>query len=240
MATGLIFMLLAWHGIFSANLMAVVNDLTLTGVPPNTVVTLTNETGETEEKRTDDRGGIIIIPLQHRKWESGYYTITVTEEGGRQNSQKVTLQDGSNEVSITILFAGLIKPVKLPFRISDPIRMAIPEAPASETAGNVAKGLVGGLMGGLFGGGSRGGSDAPALPLRPPYPEQTLISKDGKTKINLSGAVDKDACQLVIGVKESPGNGAPHWIVLQDKQGNVFQPTGVQVIRFGKSGAAGK
>jgi len=230
-AIGLIFMLLAWHVIFSANLMAVVNELTLTGVPPNTVVTLTNETGETEEKRTDDKGGMIVIPLEHRKWESGYYTITITEEGGKQNSQGVTLQDGSNEVSIATLFAGLIKP-KISFRISDPIRMPIPETPASETAGNLAKGLVGGLLGGMFGGGSRGGSDGPSLPSRPPYPEQTLTNNDGKTKINLSGAADKDACQLVIGVKESPGNGAPHWIVLQDKQGNVIQPTGIQVYQI--------
>jgi len=231
LALGLILMLLAWQGIFPGNVKAVVNDLTLTGVPPNTVVKLTNETGETEEKRTDDKGGIIVIPLEHRKWEGGSYTITITEEGGKQNSQKITLQEGSNQVSIATLFSELLKP-KVSFRISDPIRMPIPETPASQTAGNLAKGLVGGLMGGLLGGGSRGGSDGPSLPLRPPYPEQTLTSKDGKAKINLSGAADPDACQLVIGVKESPGNGAPHWIVLQDKQGNIIQPTGVQVYQI--------
>src|ERR1700740_3139446 len=84
-----------WQVISPRNVKAVVNDLTLTGVPPNTVVTLTSETGETEEKRADEKGGIIIIPLEHRKWESGSYTVTITEEGGKQNSQKVTLQDGS-------------------------------------------------------------------------------------------------------------------------------------------------
>ena len=87
LALGLILMLLAWQGIFPRNVKAVVNDLTLTGVPPNTVVKLTNETGEAEEKRTDDKGGIIVIPLEHRKWEGGSYTITITEEGGKQNSQ---------------------------------------------------------------------------------------------------------------------------------------------------------
>src|ERR1700756_2967331 len=100
-------LMLVWQVISPRNVKAVVNDLTLTGVPPNTVVTLTSETGETEEKRTDDKGGIIIIPLEHRKWESGSYTVTITEEGGKQNSQKLTLHDGSNEVSIATLFSGL-------------------------------------------------------------------------------------------------------------------------------------
>jgi hypothetical protein len=232
LATASIFVFFALQIFFPAKLKAVVNELTLTGVPPNTVVSLKNETGETEEKRTDEKGGTIVIPLEHRNWEGGTYTITVTDEGGKQSSHEITLRDGPNEVSIGTLFTELFKP-RMGFRISEPIRMPIPETQMSDTTTNLAKGLVGGLVGGLFGGGgSRGGNDGPSLPVRPPYPEQTFTSKDNKTKINLSGAVDKDACQLVIGVKESPGNGAPHWIVLQDRQGNIVQPTQVQVYQI--------
>ena len=45
-----------------------------------------------------------------------------------------------------------------------------------------------------------------------PYPEQTFTGKDGKTKVNISGAADPDACQIVVGSIESAGNGAPHLV----------------------------
>jgi hypothetical protein len=213
---------------------AVVNELTLTGVPPNTVVTLTNETGQTEEKRTGDDGGSIVIPLTERNWEKGKYTVTITEKDGKTTAQQITLTDGVNKFEFGTLFTSLVKP-KIPFRISDSLKMPIPETPAGETVTAVARGVVGGLLGGFMGGRGRGGSDGgerPSLPLRPSYPEQTLTAKDGKTKMNISGACDRDACQFTCGVKESPGNGAPHWILLQDNKGNVVQPSVVQVYEI--------
>ncbi|MBI2999667.1 MAG: tetratricopeptide repeat protein [Deltaproteobacteria bacterium] len=110
------------------------------------------------------------------------------------------------------------------FKLSDPIRIQLPPTTAADVAGAVAKGVVGGLLGGLFGGGRRDEPEGPNLAAKPALPETTLASKDGKTKINLSGAIEDGKPYIVMGVKESPGNGAPHLILLQDKNCNVTQP----------------
>ena len=110
------------------------------------------------------------------------------------------------------------------FRLSDPIKIQLPPTTAGDVAGAVAKGVVGGLLGGLFGGGGRSEPEGPNLVAKPALPETTLASKDGKTKINLSGAIEDGKPYIVMGVKESPGNGAPHLIMLQDKNCNVLQP----------------
>lgn len=110
------------------------------------------------------------------------------------------------------------------FKLSDPIKIQLPPTTAGDVAGAVAKGVVGGLLGGLFGGGRRGEPEGPRLAAKPVLPETTLTSKDGKTKINLSGAIEDGKPYIVMGVKESPGNGAPHLILLQDKNCNVLQP----------------
>jgi len=109
------------------------------------------------------------------------------------------------------------------FKLSDPIRIQLPPTTAGDVAGAVAKGVVGGLLGGLFGGGRRE-PEGPKLAAKPALPETTLTSKDGKTKINLSGAIEDGKPYVIMGVKESPGNGAPHLILLQDKNCNVMQP----------------
>ena len=110
------------------------------------------------------------------------------------------------------------------YKLSDPIKIQLPPTTAGDVAGAVAKGVVGGLLGGLFGGGRRGEPEGPNLVAKPALPETTLASKDGKTKINLSGAIEDGKPYIVMGVKESPGNGAPHLIMLQDKNCNVLQP----------------
>jgi len=109
------------------------------------------------------------------------------------------------------------------YKLSDPIKIQLPPTTAGDVAGAVAKGVVGGLLGGLFGGGGRE-PEGPKLAAKPALPETTLASKDGKTKINLSGAIEDGKPYIVMGVKESPGNGAPHLILLQDKNCNVLQP----------------
>ena len=110
------------------------------------------------------------------------------------------------------------------YKLSDPIRIQLPPTTAGDVAGAVAKGVVGGLLGGLFGGGGRSEPEGPNLAAKPALPETTFASKDGKTKINLSGAIEDGKPYVVMGVKESPGNGAPHLIMLQDKNCNVLQP----------------
>lgn len=110
------------------------------------------------------------------------------------------------------------------FSLSDPIKITVPPTTAADVAGAVAKGLVGGLLGGFLGGGRRQEPEGPNLVAKPALPETTLTSKDGKTKINLSGAIEDGKPYIVMGVKESPGNGAPHLIMLQDKNCNVLQP----------------
>lgn len=116
-----------------------------------------------------------------------------------------------------------------PFRLSDPIKMPIPKTTVGDVAAGVAKGLVGGLLGGLFGGGGRERPEGPDLAAKPSYPETTLTSGDGKTKIDLSGAIEDGKLYLVVGVKESPDSGAPHLVMLQHKNCNVLRPTEVQV-----------
>lgn len=118
------------------------------------------------------------------------------------------------------------------YKLSDPIKIQLPPTTAADVAGAVAKGVVGGLLGGLFGGGGRQEPEGPNLVAKPSYPETMLTSKDGKTKINLSGALENGKPNIVMGVNQSPGNGAPHLIMLQDRQCNVMQPAQVAVYEI--------
>ncbi len=130
--------------------------------------------------------------------------------------------------------AGAKPPAGAPgkdYKLSDPIRIQLPPTTAGDVAAGVAKGLVGGLLGGFFGGG-RSEPEGPNLVAKPDYPETILTSKDGKTKINLSGALVDGRPNIVMGVKESPGNGAPHLILLQDKNCNVLQPSETSVYEI--------
>lgn len=198
---------------------------------PETVITLTNEESGEKVEAKSDKEGVFVIPLWDKDWKAGKHTIAVTEPGGKTISQTgVQLGDGANRVNLKS--GATLAVAKRDFHLSDPITMQTPQTTAGETVGAVAQGLVGGLLGGFLGGGSRRESETPSLPLRPPYPEQPLTSRDGRTKINLSGAADPDSVQFTVGVQESPGNGAPHLIVLQDGKGNVLQPSDITVYEI--------
>ena len=396
------FMLLIIFALIAAcfsDAFAVVGDVTLTGLPPNTTLSLTNEeTKETVEQKTDDRG-FVIIPLTGKNWQSGRHSVTCQIDG-KLVSSRIFLRNGVNRVDLTTLtylarpldpakrqrvdealkkssatlkadpknsqalltqgaalnrlgrhgeaLAQLARAVKMgsthpalafetgwslmrlgmypeaiaqlekyekmkpglgqtsefigrshlflneldkadakfnealkrdpkltstvrfhqavletarknpeaaskhidallkeapnsptaqafknallqppgakDYRLSDPIKIQLPPTTAADVAAGVAKGVVGGLLGGLFGGGRRDEPEGPNLVAKPKLPETTLTSKDSKTKINLSGAIEDGKPYVVMGVNESPGNGAPHLILLQDKNCNVLQP----------------
>lgn len=87
---------------------AVVGDVTLTGVPPNTTVIFTNETtGDKVEAKTDDRDdksndkGALVIPVGAKNWQAGTYNVTVKEPSGRTVSKPVPLRDGTNEMDLS-------------------------------------------------------------------------------------------------------------------------------------------
>ena len=209
-----------------STVFAVVGDVTLTGLPPNTSISLTNEeTKQTVEQKTDDNG-TVIIPLIGRDWQAGNHTVTCHVEG-KPVTTSVLLRDGTNRIDLSNVFTKVTP--KTPARPSDPMTITQPETSAADTAASVGKGVVGGLLGGLFGGGRQEG---PRLAGKPPYPVQTFTSQDGKTKCDLSGAVDDANPQIVVRVEESPGNGAPHLVFLQDNQGNILLPTEVRVFEI--------
>lgn len=87
---------------------AVVQNVTLTGLPPKTSVTLRNKkTNEEVKRETDDRGAV-VIPLTGRNWDRGsHYSVTATNSAmfqGSRTKDNVDLNDGNNTVSL----AGLV------------------------------------------------------------------------------------------------------------------------------------
>ncbi|MCC6212623.1 MAG: hypothetical protein IT513_16435 [Burkholderiales bacterium] len=121
------------------------------------------------------------------------------------------------------------------FNLSDPIRIPVPKVTGGQAVESVAQGIAGGVLGGLTRGmlgGGGGERQAPPLVARPNHPEQSLTSKDGKTSIRLAGAALPEGCQVTLGVQQSPGNGAPHLIALQDANGNTMQPSKIAVYQI--------
>jgi hypothetical protein len=103
---------------FPATVHAVVGDVTLTGLPPETTITLTDEkTGQKAEGKTDDRG-IVVIPLGGRKWNAGSYTATARNPSMFPGtpSRRIELKDGSNRVDLSGLvpFASGVVPGRTP------------------------------------------------------------------------------------------------------------------------------
>jgi hypothetical protein len=90
--------------VFADNAHAVVGDVTLTGLPPETSISLTNEkTGEKEERKTDDKG-VVVIPLGGRNWDrGGHYTVTARNPSlfPGTPSRKIELTDGPNRKDLT-------------------------------------------------------------------------------------------------------------------------------------------
>ena len=81
--------------------LAVVGDVTFTGLPPNETFTLTDDKGNTvgEGKASDQ--GIAVVPLTRRNLPAGGYTATA-----RGQSRRIQLRDGANTISL----AGLVPP----------------------------------------------------------------------------------------------------------------------------------
>ncbi len=192
-------------------------------------ITITNEeTGDTAEGESD-RDGAFFILLEDKNWKPGRYAITV-KEGDRAVTQQVTLTDGSNQIELSTILG--VTAAKKDFRLSDPITIPMPETTAGDVAATVSKGLLGAALGGFFGGRSDEADQGPDLAQRPPYPEQILTSEDGNIKVDLAGAVDNGTAQIVVGVKESPDNCAPHLVVLQDDRGRILQPAQIAVYEI--------
>lgn len=77
-----------------------VGDVTLTGLPPNTAVSLTNEeTKEKVEHKTDERG-FVVIPMTGKNWQSGRHSVTCQVDG-KPVTSRVFLRDGVNRVDLT-------------------------------------------------------------------------------------------------------------------------------------------
>ncbi len=88
--------------LFPGDSPAVVSDARLTGLPPNTVVTLTNDkTGEKVEGKTDDRG-IATFLLGDRNWEAGSYRVTFWGV-----SRAITLKDDPNQIDLSGLLPSI-------------------------------------------------------------------------------------------------------------------------------------
>ena len=90
-----------------ARAFAVVGDVTLTGLPPNTSITLTNETTGAKEERKTDSWGTVVIPLTGKNWQSGSYTVTATNPRLFPGTPRRTIQltDGPNRVDLSTLVA---------------------------------------------------------------------------------------------------------------------------------------
>ena len=103
-----------WVIAFAPAAHAVVNDVTLTGLPPDTTITLTDEkTGQKAEGKSDDRG-IVVIPLTGRSWGAGNYKAEASNPRmfAGTPSRTIALKDGSNRVDLSGLvpFASGYRP----------------------------------------------------------------------------------------------------------------------------------
>src|SRR5581483_8177615 len=92
--------------------LAVVSELSLTNVPPDTKVTLIGEDrSDRVEARTKEQGGDgrLSFQLQERNWPSGSYILNIYEPAGALVSELIELKDGGNEIDLaTILGAPLV------------------------------------------------------------------------------------------------------------------------------------
>lgn len=79
----LVFMLIGTFFLWSVpvqQVQAVVKDRTITGLPPNTMITITLPDGATEEKETDDKGALVFpFPKgkSHLTWDGGSQVVKI-------------------------------------------------------------------------------------------------------------------------------------------------------------------
>src|SRR3989338_11459561 len=80
---------------FPSTALAVVGDVTLTGLPPNTTVSLTNEeTKDKVEQKTDERG-FVVIPMTGKSWQAGRHGVACQIDG-KPVTSSIFLRDGVN------------------------------------------------------------------------------------------------------------------------------------------------
>jgi hypothetical protein len=99
---------------FAARSEAVVGDVTLTGLPPNSEISLKDETtGQTEKRQSDDRG-VVIFSWGTKNSQAGDFTVTARNPSlfPGTPSRKVQLKDGNNRVDLTglVSMAGGVGP----------------------------------------------------------------------------------------------------------------------------------
>jgi len=88
------------------SLPAVVSELSLTKVPPDTKVTLIGEDrSDRVEARTREKGGDgrLSFQLQERNWSSGRFILNIYEPAGTMVSELIELKDGANEIDLSMI-----------------------------------------------------------------------------------------------------------------------------------------
>lgn len=82
---------------------AIVGDVALTGLPPNSEISLKDDvTGQTETKRSDD-GGAVVFFWGSRNSRAGNFTVTARNPSlfPGTPSRRIQLKDGNNRVDLT-------------------------------------------------------------------------------------------------------------------------------------------
>jgi hypothetical protein len=121
--------------------------------------------------------------------------------------------------------------------ITKPIKVASASDVASSKVKGFGKGLMGSVIGQASGGmiGVGGGGKEvkePKLAKKPKYPKTDIKSKDGKSKLELSGAVEDGTLKLAQRIKKSPRSGAPHLMALQDRKCRLILPARIFVYEL--------
>ena len=117
--------------------------------------------------------------------------------------------------------------------LSEPIQTEFSPAGAEEKAEALGKGTLGSLLdsasGGLIG---FGGKKETKLARRPRYPKSEIEVTDAKLSLELQGAPEDNMVRMAVRVEEDPEKGAPHLIVLQDRNCRVLLPLQVKVFEL--------
>src|SRR5581483_1189234 len=203
--------------------LAVVSELSLTNVPPDTKVTLIGEDrSDRVEARTKEQGGDgrLSFQLQERNWPSGSYILNIYEPAGALVSELIELKDGGNEIDLaTILGAPLVSTAgsasaaqpnpgvagALAGATASGVAVARGgEARRSRGGGRAAAGaavgsaLLGALASSLFGGPSKAPPAEAAAPAAAPAPVAEFVADRVLANIALADLAAMQAVSLAI------------------------------------------
>ncbi len=118
-----------------AAVLATVEELTLSKVPPDTKVTIigTDRSDRVEARtKVGDSEGKLSFQLKDRGWESGKYILNIWEPVGSPVTELITLEDGANQIDLATILGE-------------------PEAAGQEAASAPTAGVLGGLAAGATG-----------------------------------------------------------------------------------------